>query len=163
VSVTAAPDCAANHAVEGDTDRAFCRVLDAWTRWRADRAVPDWSSFDVLALPAVILDRVGVVDVVGEDARDFRIRLAGETVQAFNCLRVRGLRLGDLVAQTPHESIFEHYAICVAERRPIRSRGSLFYRDREFIGLERLLLPFTKGGDTVARIFAVFDYDRPPN
>ena len=161
MSVAAAVDQAANDEVEGDADRAFCRFLEAWTRWRADRAVPDWSSFDVLALPAARLDRVSIVEVAGEDAKDFRIRLAGETVQAYNGLRMRGLRLGDLVAQTPHASVFEPYAICVAERRPIRSRGSLVYRDREFIGFERLLLPFTKGGDAVALIFAVFDYDRP--
>ncbi len=132
--------------------------LDAWKRWAGGQTVPDWSSFDILELPPAQLDRVAVVDVAGRDPREFVVRLAGETVQAMNGIRLRGLRLRDLVSSGVPEDAFAHYAACVLERRPQRAVGTLRYRNRGFIGIERLLLPFTRGGSDVAVIFAAFEY-----
>lgn len=145
-------------------DRAdpFAPFVETWVRWGAGRPLPDWSSFDVLALPAARLDRVAVVDVVGDDPRDFVVRLAGETVQAMNGIRARGLRLRELASNAPPDATFDHYAACVQGRRPTRSRGTLLYRDRGYIGVDRLLLPFTRGGPHVAVVLAVFDYATPP-
>lgn len=140
----------------------FGPFLDAWMRWAGGRPVPDWSTVDILELPPARLDRVAVVDVVGDDPRDFVVRLAGETVQAMNGIRVRGLRLRDLSRNAVPEDAFAHYAACVRERRPLRTPGTLVYRDRAFIGVDRLLLPFTRGGAAVAVILAAFEYADVP-
>lgn len=136
--------------------------LDTWERWSGGRPMPDWSGFDILELPPARLDRVAVVEVVGGDPGDFVVRLAGETVQAMNGLRVRGLRLRDLAHNSVPGDTFDHYAACVRERRPLRTRGTLVYRHRGFIGIDRLLLPFTRGGTDVAVILAAFDYADVP-
>lgn len=147
----------------GDTPHdPFGPFLNAWARWGSGRPVPDWSTVDILELPPARLDRVAVVDVVGDDPRDFVIRLAGETVQAMNGIRVRGLRLRDLSSNTVPGDVFDHYAACVRERRPLRAPGTLVYRDRGFIGVDRLLLPFTRGSDAVAVILAAFEYGDVP-
>jgi hypothetical protein len=157
------PSIGSDPASGGDASQEpFGPFLDAWARWAGGRPVPDWSTVDILELPPARLDRVAVVDVVGDDPRDFVVRLAGETVQAMNGLRVRGLRLRDLSSNAVPEDAFAHYAACVLERRPLRARGTLVYRDRGFIGVDRLLLPFTRGGDAVAVILAVFEYGDVP-
>lgn len=157
------PSIGSDPVFGGDSPREpFGPFLDAWVRWSDGRPVPDWSAVDILELPPARLDRVAVVDVVGEDPRDFVVRLAGETVQAMNGIRVRGLRLRDLSSHTVPEDAFAHYAACVRERRPLRARGTLVYRDRGFIGVDRLLLPFSRGGAAVAVILAAFEYGDVP-
>lgn len=108
-----------------------------------------------------LLRYIGLMQAASDPA-DCRYLISGTTVDMVCERSLKGLTIRDVVAFGRSSSLSEivaPYAEVMRNRKPNFSRGSMEYRDREYISFDRVLLPLSNDGRTVDHILCGFFYN----
>ena len=134
------------------------RLLRAHAWWRAkaaDKALPDRAAFDPVEIADLMPDVV-MWDVL--PAGDFRCRLAGTRMVAIHGRELTGLDMAEFHG-ADNAAIQPDYEAVARTGEPHYVERTLYWMKRDHRRYGRILLPFTNGGDAVAIIVNVADFD----
>jgi hypothetical protein len=131
-------------------------IADAYLRslyqcWRelaqAAGGLPPVQAFDPLRLPKV-LQHIWIVEIEGATQR-FRIRLAGESINAIYGRNIGGQYFRDVYDPADLDSIVARYTRCLTQPAIFRATGSVYAAAGRLTAGERLALPMLgRGGIT---------------
>jgi hypothetical protein len=133
-------------------------LLKFWQRHQETGKIPQWQ-----AAEAENLTRAGclsVLDVVGTaEAPRFQIRSHGERIaRVYGSQDCRGRFLDEVILAKNHPTGLAPYFQSLRSARPVYTIHDVRDRNGLVIHFERLLLPFSQGGDGVDRILASFEF-----
>jgi hypothetical protein len=125
----------------------------------APEVLPGRQHVDPLAIPA-LLPWVWLVDVQRSPLR-FRQRLTGtEQVRAME-RDVTGMWIDEAFPKFLSSPAYPQFVACVEQAQVQYRRGpGLFHLAKEFLSVERVLLPLARDGRTVDMLLALTDYHR---
>lgn len=130
-----------------------------WHEKRGDRIAPDRTAFDPLSLREY-LSRIIIYEVVGTPPQHrFRFRLYGTLVAEYSGRDVTGQMLDEVMPPEAYQDYCHILNGLIADPRPLRVTGTLYYLDRSFVHFECLSLPLTVGGgDRIGQIMDILYY-----
>jgi hypothetical protein len=109
--------------------------------------LPQVQSFDPLHLPKV-LQHIWIVEVESATQR-FRLRLAGENINAIYGRNIGGQYFRDVYDPTDVDTIVARYSRCLSQPAIFRATGSVYAAAGRLTAGERLALPMLgRGGVT---------------
>ena len=121
-------------------DRHLRLLYDYWRELgRAADGLPQVQAFDPLHLPQV-LAHIWILEVE-PDTRRFRMRLAGENINAVYGRNIGGQYFADIFEPTDIESIVDRYTHCLTQPALFRATGSVYVAAGRLSQGERLGLP----------------------
>lgn len=129
---------------------------DYWSSLAVDGKPPEYKLFSPMSvgniLPHVILLQVA------HDPLDFQYRIIGDDV-------LRNLNedyTGQWLSAIPHKAspstLFTNFVKCVEQRAPVWSVTPYVGPHKDFLVNTELVLPFVDGGDDVAKLLVVLDF-----
>jgi hypothetical protein len=130
---------------------ADAHLRSLYEYWRAlaqaARGLPQVQTFDPLHLPKV-LPHIWIVEVESATQR-FRIRLAGESINAIYGRNIGGQYFRDVYDLTDIDTIIARYSRCLSQPAIFRATGSVYAAAGRLTAGERLALPMLgRGGAT---------------
>lgn len=145
--------------VEGIASQRLRRLAAYWAE-RGGGRLPRRADIDPVDF-AWLLGQVFLLDVIREQALDFRFRLFGSEMARVYGRDLTGRRLSELEDREFTAALRPDYASVASSGRPLLRRGRLEWSQRDHIGYERLLLPLSGDGVTVDMILGATVYDLP--
>jgi hypothetical protein len=130
------------------------RLLSYWDRRRGTIPLPMWEGFEAEELVAVA-ESVSFQDVIGDegDAR-FLIRYHGKRIAEAYGSFCQGKFLDEILPRQYREAALSTYYQVLATKLPVYTISDTQDRAGCIVHYERLLLPFSEGGDAIDRILA---------
>ena len=128
---------------------AYLRSLYQYWRELAQAAggLPSIQAFDPLHLPKV-LQHIWIVEVEGATQR-FRVRLAGENINAIYGRNIGGQYFRDVYDPSDLDTIVARYGRCLSQPAIFRATGSVYAAAGRLTAGERFALPMLgRGGVT---------------
>jgi hypothetical protein len=127
------------------------QLRSLYQHWRqlaqAAGGLPPIQAFDPLHLPKV-LPRIWIVEVEAATRR-FRVRLAGENINAIYGRNIGGRYFRDVYDPTDIDTIVARYRRCLTQPAIFRATGSVYAAAGRLTAGERLALPMLgRGGVT---------------
>lgn len=145
-------------AAEEHSDlRAF---LAYWKSKQTDARPPLRADIDPTDIPT-LLPNILLIDVIGDPAYDFRYRLLGTAIVAFDGIDYRGSMLSQMVPRTDaYHMIWEHHLNAAKGAVELRYDSLRWSRDnsRDHVDYFILLLPLRRVDDTVEYLFGYIHY-----
>lgn len=134
-------------------------LLTFWTRHLGNQRVPRWQAVESENLSR-INDTLSFLDVVaGPAGYQFRITAHGAVVgQVFGAPDCRGKILYQSLPEALREQKLAVYRQAVTTGRPVYTIQDVTDRSGRSVHYERLLLPFSKDGETVSQVLASFEF-----
>jgi hypothetical protein len=145
--------------VDGETFPDLEAASAYWHRRRQEtgRFAPSWRDIDLLALPARLIPRICVVDVMPEGP-DFRYRFWGTGVTGLHSYDLTGRSVLDLVPAYYARCVWQQYRAVLDTRRPLgfltempKPNGLLTY-------YAAIRMPLSGDGETIDRVMTAEDY-----
>jgi hypothetical protein len=137
-------------------------LLKLWMRHLGARRVPRWQAIETADLSR-ISDNLSVLDVIGGDGTlRFQIRLHGALIgQVFGSPDCRGEFLYESLPEAARAQKLAPYRQATHSGRPVYTIHDIVDRKGRLVQYERLLLPFSRDGDSVDRILTSFEFICP--
>jgi hypothetical protein len=134
-------------------------LLKFWKRHLGSRSVPLWQAVESEDM-SHMSSNLSFLDVTGSDGRArFIIRFNGFMIaQVYGLSDCRGKYLDDVIPPARHTKGLAPYHRAVADNCPVYTIYDLTDRNGRLVHYERLLLPFSRGGETVDSILASFEF-----
>jgi hypothetical protein len=104
-----------------------------------------------------LLGRIFLLDVL-EGGADYRYRLFGSAMAMVYGEDLTGRRLSELGRDGFESAMRADYDAVVATRAPLFRRGDLLWPGKEYVGVERLLVPLSDDDRTVSMILGAACY-----
>jgi hypothetical protein len=121
-------------------DQFLRQLYDYWRELgHAAGGLPQIQAFDPLHLPRV-LQHIWILEVA-PDTRRFRMRLAGESINAVYGRNIGGQYFADIFEPSDIDSIVARYTRCLTEPALFRATGSVYVAAGRLSQGERLGLP----------------------
>lgn len=146
-----------------DIDREMFPDLETasayWHRRRQETArfAPSWQDIDLLALPAWLIPRICVVDVVSEGA-DFRYRFWGTGVTGLHSYDLTGRSVLDLVPAYYARCVWQQYRTVLDRRQPLGFLTEMPKPNGLFTYYAAVRMPLSSDGVTIDRVMTAEDY-----
>lgn len=151
-------------AVRADKVQAASQrwLLNLWKKELDQYRIPRWQSVGSENLSRVA-DNISFLDVVGNDGEPlFQIRIHGQMVgRVFGAQDCSGRFLYASVAEPRRSQMLAPYRHAVSTGRPVYTVQDITDSEGRLVHYERLLLPFSRDGETVDRILASFEFVCP--
>lgn len=137
-------------------------LLNFWNRHIGEDRVPRWLAVEAENLSR-LADNLSFLDVTGSgDAVRFVIRFHGATLaRVYASGDVRGRFLDEVVKTANCPTGLKPYYRAVETGRPVYTIHDFKDREGRMVHSERLLLPFSRDGQTVDRVLAAFEFISP--
>ncbi|HXX25073.1 MAG TPA: hypothetical protein VEJ40_00280 [Pseudolabrys sp.] len=137
-------------------------LLNFWTRHVGMQRVPMWQAVEAENLTRMA-DNLSFLEVVpGGDNMRFIIRFHGATIaRVYNSGDVRGRFLDEIVKTANCPTGLKPYYRAVETGRPVYTIHNFKDSGARLVHSERLLLPFSRDGETVDRLVAAFEFICP--
>ncbi|HEX6959711.1 MAG TPA: PAS domain-containing protein [Ferrovibrio sp.] len=138
--------------------------LAAWSYWHGktapDGKLPCRDALDPVEMRS-FLPTVFLADVVrGATRLRFRYRLAGTLVTNLAGREITGRMLDELFEPPVADLVGRAYAAVAKHRRPLQINAVTFWNEeRVTVGVETLLFPLSRDGETVDMLFGVSQLD----
>src|SRR5581483_3571845 len=132
-------------------DPVLAAVLDLWEEKRGERFAPHPSELDAFILPAAVLPRIVLVDVIDGVAR-FRFRLIGSAVALSSGADYTGQYVDEALSGTVKKAVLGHYGMVVRERRPAYAVAAYRVPGGQNVRNSRLAVPLSLTGGSVDRL-----------
>lgn len=133
-------------------------LLKFWMRHRGMARVPCWQAVKPDDL-ASLADHLSFLDVIGDRPPRFLIRYHGHLIaQASGATDCRGRYLDEVIPAARRDDALAPYAQAVRSGAPAYTIQDLTDPAGRPIQFERLLLPFSRDGETVDRILAAYEF-----
>ena len=152
--VEAAPDLSA--FLHRPENAAFLEFYDYWLRRSAGKPMPARADIDPLDIPR-LLPNLFLIDVVPGRPRRYRFRLVGTRIAELEG-EITNRFLDEFVPGAAGTAMARHYDDTVAGRVYVR-RETLYWRQREHVNYDVLLLPLSSDGVTVDMLVGLARYD----
>ncbi len=151
-------------AVRADKVQAASQrwLLNLWKKELGRYRIPRWQSVGSENLSRVA-DNISFLDVVGTDGQSrFQIRVHGRMVgRVFGLADCSGKFLYDSVAEPRRSELLAPYRYAISSGRPVYTVQDITDREGRLVHYERLLLPFSRDGETADRVLASFEFVCP--
>jgi hypothetical protein len=134
-------------------------LVKVWSQNLDGHRAPRWQSFEAQRLTAM-QENLSFLDVVpaADGTMRFLIRFHGEVIRrAYGSPDGRGRYLDEIVTPTACPTGLAPYEMAVRDARPVYNIFDVTDRQGRLVHAERLLLPFSRDGETVDRILAAFE------
>lgn len=132
-----------------------------WESLKGSRFAPSWEDFRLVDLPAEVIPRIVVVDVL-RDPLDFLVRFWGT-----GHVDRKGIdKTGKKVSETRDQRgwrVYDEYAWVVRERKPLASVDTVDLRDyNELLPFTQRVvrLPLSSDGETVDKVVSLAEWDK---
>jgi len=137
-------------------------LLKFWKSHRGGHRVPRWQAVEAENLSRMA-DNLSFLDVIpGDHGLRFQIRFHGATIgRVYGSPDCRGAILHESKAEPDRAQALAPYRHCVATGRPVYIIHDVADRAGRIVHYERLLLPFSRDGETADRILASFEFISP--
>jgi hypothetical protein len=134
-------------------------LLKFWIRHLGSNRVPLWQAIEAEDLSR-ISDNLSFLDVIGDNENlRFQIRFHGAMVgKVFGAADCRSKFLYENVAEAARAQKLAPYRQVVSSGRPVYTIHDINDREGRLVHYERLLLPFSRDGETVDRILTSFEF-----
>ena len=135
-------------------------LLKFWTQHLADCRIPRWQAIEAERLSSM-QQNLSFLDVVPGAAGEMRflIRFHGETIRrAYGSPDGRGRYLDEILRPGGCPTGIAPYEKAVRDALPVYTILQVNDRQGRLVSAERLLLPFSRDGETVDRILASFEF-----
>jgi hypothetical protein len=134
-------------------------LLKFWTRHLGSHRVPLWRAIEAEDLSR-ILDNLSFLDVTGDNENlRFQIRFHGAMIgQVFGAADCRGKFLYESVPEAARSQKLAPYRQTADSGRPVYTIHDITDREGRLVHYERLILPFSRDGETVDRILTSFEF-----
>jgi hypothetical protein len=134
-------------------------LLKYWQRHLQGHRVPRWQSIEAEDI-ARLSDGLSFLDVIsGDGGLRFQIRFHGPVIgQVFGAADCRGKFLYDSTPEPTRTHKLAPYQQTVDSGRPVYTIHDVTDRGGRLVHYERLLLPFSRDGETVDRILTSFEF-----
>ena len=131
------------------------RLYDYWVKIRpGDVALPGRQHLDPIEIPD-LLPYFFLIDVEKEPLR-FRYRVVGTTLETELGHKLTGVWLHDAFADFSGSLLEQQLTSVAANAEPIYHKGPLLTSiDKDFLWIERLILPLARDGSTVDMLMGV--------
>ena len=126
---------------------------DYWLHLKAGAILPSRQQFKPGDLPQH-LPHITLIEVI-DHGEDFLYRLIGTKIDEAMGVNYTGMLLSEIPNKDSRTLRFTNYRLCVKERKPVYTAGSLTYYDKDFRHYQTLLMPFSDDGENVDIIFTV--------
>lgn len=124
------------------------RLYETWLEKQAGKPYPARSDFDPVNDLRFILGNLMLVDVVGGDPPDFRIRLHGSSLVVRHGYELTGKMLDELPIPEQRDRARQTFSTVVATGEPLHSNRDQLFGDR-LRRYEAIVLPLSNNGATV--------------
>ena len=128
------------------------RLRDYWLEARGSRRMPSRHVIDPMEMPG-ILPHVVLTDVFHDPLR-FRYRLIGTAITTLTGRDVTGSWLNQELYGDRTDNMLWTFRTCAETGEPVAVRQKAQFPDREWVGVEVLLLPLGKTDTTVEIILS---------
>lgn len=137
-------------------------LLGAWNRSKGSLRIPSWQGVQAEDLSRVAA-QLSILEVdASSGAPRFRIVFHGEAIaQAYGSVDCRGKYLDEVVPVAGSAKHLAPYHRAVSGGQPVYTVHDLKDRDGRLVHYERLLLPYSRDGESVDHILAVFEFVCP--
>lgn len=137
-------------------------LLMFWNRHLGAHRVPLWQAVEAENLTRMA-DTLSFLDVIaGNGTLRFQIRFHGAVIgQVFGAPDCRGKFLYESMPEAARAQKLLPYQQAVESGRPVYTVHDMTDRQGRMVHYERLLLPFSRDGETVDRILAAFEFISP--
>jgi len=134
-------------------------LLKFWERHLGDHRVPQWQAVEAADFSRVSAG-LSFLDVVGGNGSlRFQIRFHGATIaKVYGAPDCRGKFLHESQPEPERTRKLAPYRQAVESGRPVYTIHDVTDRNGRLVQYERLLLPFSRDGETVDRILASFEF-----
>ncbi len=134
-------------------------LLKFWERHLGDHRVPQWQAVEAADLTRVSAG-LSFLDVFpGDGGLRFQIRFHGPTIATvYGAPDCRGKFLHESRPEPERTQKLAPYRKAVESGRPVYTVHDVTDRNGKLVQYERLLLPFSRDGETVDRILASFEF-----
>jgi hypothetical protein len=134
-------------------------LLNLWKRSLGAAKIPLWQMVESEDLSR-IRDSLSFFDVAGAVPHDrYVIRFNGPTIaRVYSRTDCRGQSLDQIIPAHHYEFARAPYRQAVASGCPVYTVHDVVDINQRIVHFERLLLPFSSGGETVDRIMASFEF-----
>lgn len=134
-------------------------LLKFWLRHRGAHRVPQWQAVAAEDLSRVA-DNMSILDIIGSGgAARFLIRSHGTTIgEVYGSADCRGKYLDEVIPAASQANALAPYHQAADSGRPVYTIHDIADREGRLVHYERLLLPFSRDGNTVDRILASFEF-----
>ncbi len=134
-------------------------LLKFWTRHLGSHRVPLWQAVEAEDLSR-ISDNLSFLDVLGDKENlRFQIRFHGTMVgRVFGAADCRGRFLYESVPAAARPQKLAPYRQAAESGRPVYTIHDITDREGRLVHYERLLLPFSRDGESVDRILTSFEF-----
>jgi hypothetical protein len=134
-------------------------LLKFWQRHLGSHRVPLWQAIEAEDLSR-ISDNLSFLDVIGDNENlRFQIRFHGAMIgQVFGAADCRGIFLYESVPEPARSQKLAPYRQTADSGRPVYTIHDITDREGRLVHYERLLLPFSRDGETVDRILTSFEF-----
>lgn len=134
-------------------------LLKLWTRHLGSHRVPLWQAIEAEDLSR-ISDNLSFLDVIGDNENlRFQIRFHGAMIgQVFGTADCRGKYLYESLPEPTRAKKLAPYRQTTSSGRPAYTVHDITDREGRLVHYERLLLPFSRDGETVDRILTSFEF-----
>lgn len=134
-------------------------LLNFWKRHLRADGVPPWQAVEAESFSR-ISDSLSFLDITGSDENSrFQVRFHGATIgRVYGSADCHGRYLDQIIPPARHAEGLAPYRRAVDGGCPVYTIHDLTDRRGRIVHYERLLLPFTVGGETVDRIIASFEF-----
>lgn len=130
------------------------RIVDYWLAIHPEKGLPGRQHFDPVDVPD-LLPHIRLIDIVGEPPR-FRVRLCGERIRDHFGINQQGQFYDEMFPGFVNRPSYRDFMAAIATHRPQFHRGNCELNPaKEFVPLERVVLPLASDGKTVDLILAV--------
>jgi hypothetical protein len=137
-------------------------LLKFWKRQSGTHRLPRWQAVEAEDLSRVAAN-LSFLDVSGSDGTArFLIRFHGATIgRVYGSVDCRGKYLDEVIPSADRMAGLEAYHQTIQTGRPVYTIHDVTDRNGRLVHYERLLLPFSRDGETADRILAAFEFVCP--
>ena len=137
-------------------------LLKFWKRSRSQQKVPSWQAVEAEDLSRVSANLCFLHVEAAEGAPRLRIFAHGPTIgHVYGSADCRGKYLDEVLPPTACHNALDPYYQAVESGHPVYLVHDVIDSKDRVVHFERLLLPFTTGGEVVDRILASFEFISP--
>lgn len=141
-------------ALPGDCHPKIREVHDYWRSIHPAVGLPGRQHFDPVDIPR-LLPNIGLIDAQGPEG-DFIFRLMGTKLVDFYGADFTGKPFVSAYQKATESQAYNDLCATLADHLPRWRRGQAsFVRNREFVIIERIYLPFASDGETVNMVLGL--------
>ncbi len=129
-------------------DKALRQLAGYWLAQRGDRAMPARADIDPLDIPWA-LARIWLCDFLPEEQR-FRFRLAGERIDSFWAMSLRGRHLDEIVPVANYDQASGPFLTAVRGPTIVHDYCEIRLANEMYATGERIILPLSDDGERVS-------------